>query len=71
MDKANEKASRAVYAQNNTGRDASTIDLHGLYVEEATKRARQSIQQAKREVCSCQKHSSALTLIEPVCRCLL
>lgn len=50
MDKANEKASLAVFSQNNAGRDAATIDLHGLYVEEAIKQARKSIRQAKREV---------------------
>ena len=50
MDEANHKASDAVFHEKNTGRDDHTIDLHGLYVEEAVNRARQAIQQAKREV---------------------
>jgi len=50
MDDANQKASDAVFHEKNTGRDDHTVDLHGLYVEEAVNRARQAIQQAKREV---------------------
>jgi DNA-nicking Smr family endonuclease len=53
MEKANARASDAAFSQNNAGRDRATIDLHGLYVDEAVRRARQSIQQAKREVCHC------------------
>ena len=50
MEEANKKASDAVFNAKNAGRDDHTIDLHGLYVEEAVNRARQAIQQAKREV---------------------
>ena len=50
MEDANKKASDAVFHEKNDGRDAHTIDLHGLYVDEAVKRARQAVQQAKREV---------------------
>lgn len=50
MEEANKKASNAVFREKNAGRDDHTIDLHGLYVEEAVNRARQAIQQAKREV---------------------
>ena len=50
MEEANKKASNAVFHEKNAGRDDHTIDLHGLYVEEAVNRARQAIQQAKREV---------------------
>lgn len=50
MEEANKKASDAVFSAKNAGRDDHTIDLHGLYVEEAVNRARQAIQQAKREV---------------------
>ena len=38
------------FKEKNTGRDDHTIDLHGLHVDEAVNRARQAIQQAKREV---------------------
>jgi dsDNA-specific endonuclease/ATPase MutS2 len=50
MEEANKKASDAVFNAKNAGRDDHTIDLHGLYVEEAVNRARQAIQQAKGEV---------------------
>ena len=50
MEDANKKASDAVFHEKNDGRDAHTIDLHGLHVDEAVQRARQAIQQAKREV---------------------
>ena len=50
MEDANKKASDAVFHEKNDGRDAHTIDLHGLYVDEAVKRAREAVQQAKREV---------------------
>ncbi len=50
MEEANHKASDAVFKEKNTGRDDHTIDLHGLHVDEAVNRARQAIQQAKREV---------------------
>ena len=52
MEEANKKASDAVFHAKNAGRDDHTIDVHGLYVEEAVNRARQAIQQAKREVSS-------------------
>ncbi len=50
MEEANHKASDAVFHEKNTGRDDHTVDLHGLYVDEAVNRARLAIQQAKREV---------------------
>ena len=50
MEEANNKASDAVFHEKNTGRDDHTVDLHGLYVDEAVNRARLAIQQAKREV---------------------
>ena len=50
MEDANNKASNAVFHEKNAGRDDHTIDLHGLYVDDAVNRARLAIQQAKREV---------------------
>lgn len=41
MEKANRLASDAAFQGNNKGRDSWTIDLHGLYVEEAVQRARE------------------------------
>ena len=50
MEKANRLASDAAFQGNNKGRDSWTIDLHGLYVEEAVQRARESIAKARGEV---------------------
>ncbi|BDA43507.1 Smr domain-containing protein C11H11.03c [Coccomyxa sp. Obi] len=49
MEKANRLASDAAFQGNNKGRDSWTIDLHGLYVEEAVQRARESIAKARGE----------------------
>lgn len=49
MEKANRMASNAAFQGNNKGRDSWTIDLHGLYVEEAVQRTRESIAKARVE----------------------
>ncbi len=50
MEKANRMASDAAFQGNNMGRDSATIDLHGLYVDEAVRRARECIVKARGEV---------------------
>ncbi|EIE22486.1 DUF1771-domain-containing protein [Coccomyxa subellipsoidea C-169] len=49
MEKANRMASDAAFQGNNMGRDSATIDLHGLYVDEAVRRARECIVKARGE----------------------
>lgn len=41
MEEYNKKAADAFFAANNKGRDDYSIDLHGLYVEEAVERVKQ------------------------------
>jgi hypothetical protein len=50
MEKANRMASDAAFQGNNEGREGATIDLHGLYVDEAVRRARECIVKARAEV---------------------
>ncbi|KAF5830322.1 hypothetical protein DUNSADRAFT_14753 [Dunaliella salina] len=41
------KAADATFAQNNTGRPANEVDLHGLYVDEALERVEKAISNAR------------------------
>jgi dsDNA-specific endonuclease/ATPase MutS2 len=66
MEEVNKKASDAVFHEKNNGNDDHTVDLHGLYVEEAVNRARQAIQQAKREVVSVCLNALNSTVILPL-----
>lgn len=50
MEKANRMASKSAFQTNNKGRDSATVDLHGLFVEEAVQRARECIAKARSEV---------------------
>ena len=52
MRAANQKAADAAFQANNRSgvRDSDTVDLHGLYVEEAVSRLKQRLDKAQEEV---------------------
>ena len=52
MRAANKKAADAAFQSNNRSgvRDSDTVDLHGLYVEEAVSRLKQRLDEAQTEV---------------------
>ena len=52
MRAANKKAADAAFQSNNRSgvRDSDTVDLHGLYVEEAVGRLKQRLDEAQTEV---------------------